>query len=213
MKKLTRRQKQVLDFIVECIQTDGYPPTIREIGEHMGIRSTNGVSDHLRALERKGYLQRDEAKSRALKPMNLPEPPRAQDESVQRVPMLGRIAAGAPITAFEESDEQFALDVELLGRAHDAEVFALTVTGDSMIEAGILDGDYIFVKRGSAARKHDIVVAVIDGEATVKRYLPKGDEIHFLPENESMDPIVVKKSDFADAHLLGTVVGVYRQVA
>lgn len=215
MKDLTRRQKQVLDYIVDQIDEAGYPPTIREIGEHMGIRSTNGVSDHLRALERKGYLIRDESKSRALRPVNQ-QPARRQPsalESFQRVPMLGRIAAGAPITAFEECEEQFALDTSLLGRSEaEDDIFALTVTGESMIEAGIHDGDLIFVRRTSAARKGDIVVALIEGEATVKRYMPLGDEIHFVPENSAMEAIVVKRSEFRATHLLGKVIGLYRRI-
>lgn len=221
MKDLTRRQQQVLDFIVTKIEEAGYPPTIREIGEFMGIRSTNGVSDHLRALERKGYLVRDESKSRALRPMGVSSTsvaaarPALNVTSLQRVPMLGRIAAGSPITAFEECEEEFAVDPGLLGRGAsegEDDIFALTVTGESMIEAGILDGDLIFVRRTSTARKGDIVVALIDGEATVKRYLPLGDEIHFVPENASMEPIVVKRSEFRATHLLGKVVGLYRRV-
>lgn len=210
MKDLTKRQQEALDFIVECIQEDGYPPTIREIGERMGISSTNGVSDHLRALERKGYLIRDESKSRALRPVHMPEP--LSEDDVRKIPVLGQIAAGAPITAFEEADEQIALDVDLLGRSADVDIFALRVRGESMIEDGILDDDIIFVRRQNTARKNDIVVALIEDEATCKRYLPLGDEIHFVPANSSMEPIVVKRSDFKDTQLLGVVVGVYRRL-
>ncbi len=211
MKALTKRQEQVLDFIVMRIRDVGYPPTIREIGEHMGIRSTNGVSDHLRALERKGYLTRDQSKSRALRPTSpgaVDAPPAVP---VREVPLLGQIAAGVPITAFEQAEDRIAIGVDLLGREGE-DIFALRVRGESMIGDGILDGDLIFVRRQQSARRGDIVVALIDDEATMKRYFPRGDEIHFEPSNPSMEAIIVRRSDFRDTQLLGVVVGVYRRV-
>src|SRR4051794_11422176 len=142
---LTDRQKAVLDFISRCISRRGYPPTLREIGEHMGIRSTNGVNDHLKALEKKGYLEREDLKSRALRPLDRDTSPSA--ESVD-VPLLGRVAAGEPILAIEHAQDTVRVDRFFLGSsAREREVFALRVVGESMIEAGIFDGDFIFVRK------------------------------------------------------------------
>ena len=168
---LTDRQRQVLSFIGESIRSRGYPPTLREIGERMGIRSTNGVNDHLKALEKKGYLQRQDLKSRALRVLDpdepmLPEPVlAANDDSTVEVPLLGRVAAGQPILALEQREDTVKVDRFFLGGHRD--VFALRVQGDSMIEAGIFDGDFIFVKKQATARSGDIVVAMINDEATV----------------------------------------------
>lgn len=211
MKDLTDRQQEVLDFIVRRIDDEGYPPTLREIGEHMGIKSTNGVNDHLRALERKGVLSRGTSKSRALRPMNLAvkeEAPPAGE--TLRVPLLGRIAAGQPITAFEDYEDQIMIDASLFTTG--ANIFALTVRGESMIGDGILDGDVIFVRSQQQPRKGDIVAAMIDDEATVKRYYPSADQIVFEPSNPAMEPIVVKRKDFRDTQILGVVVGVFRQL-
>ena len=227
MQGLTERQRQILEFITRRIEEQGYPPTIREIGEQMGIKSTNGVNDHLKALERKGFLKREGLKSRALRPVHMPEPDGAAESAVDTnvvsaiipdsgsmvsVPVLGRVAAGQPILADEHPEKTVHVDSFFLGGRSGEKIFALRVAGESMIEAGILDGDYIFVRKQLEAKRGDIVVAMIDGEATVKRYEPKGDVIHFVPENSSMEPIVVRKSDFRSTSILGIVVGVYRQV-
>ena len=220
MQGLTSRQKEILDFISQRIREQGYPPTIREIGEQMGIRSTNGVNDHLKALERKGYLKREGLKSRALRPVHMPGRasnvvpaflPDAAD--LISIPLVGRVAAGAPILAEENVEKHVQIDSFFLsGVGAKDKVFALKVTGDSMIEVGIMDGDYIFVKKQIEARKGQIVVAMIDGEATVKRYEPDGDVIRFVPENTTMAPIVVRKADFRDTQILGIVAGVYRRM-
>ena len=225
MQGLTERQRQILEFITRRIEEQGYPPTIREIGEQMGIKSTNGVNDHLKALERKGFLKREGLKSRALRPVHMPEPnsaPAAESDVVSAVipdsgstvsvPVLGRVAAGAPILADEHPEATVQVDSFFLGGRKGEKIFALRIAGDSMIEAGILDGDYIFVRKQLEASRGDIVVAMIDGEATCKRYEPNGDVIHFVPENSSMEPIVVRRSDFRNTSILGIVVGVYRQV-
>ncbi|MCA9552040.1 MAG: transcriptional repressor LexA [Myxococcales bacterium] len=228
MQGLTERQRQILDFISKRIDEQGYPPTIREIGEEMGIRSTNGVNDHLKALERKGYLKREGLKSRALRPVasesngaevtplrghgNVVDAVLPNSGDIISVPVLGRVAAGSPILADENIQATVQVDSFLLGGARGSKVFALRVSGDSMIDAGILDGDYIFVRKQLEARPFDIVVAMIDGEATVKRYQPKGDVIEFVPENSTMEPIVVRKSDFRSTSILGVVCGVYRRV-
>ncbi len=215
MEELTERQREILAFIVKETESRGFPPTIREIGEEMEIRSTNGVNDHLKALERKGYLNRGEQQSRALVPTK-----RARlvlglgakkDPHLVEVPVLGRVAAGAPLLAAENIEDSVRIDSFLLGGAG-REVFALRVKGTSMIEDGIFDGDYLFVRKAAQAQMGDIVVALIEDEATVKRYFPEGDRIRFQPANATMQPIYVSKADFRSTMILGQVVGVYRKM-
>lgn len=220
---LTQRQQQILDFITASIADRGYPPTLREIGEHFGIRSTNGVNDHLKALEKKGHLKREDLKSRAMRPVKMPPEKggaapsnvvplrRARmDEEFLDVPILGRVAAGQPVLAVENVEDTVRVDRFFIGNSR--EVFGLRVVGDSMIEAGIFDGDYVFVRKTPTARPGDIVVAMIDDEATVKRFHPEGDRIRFQPANSNMAPIVVRRSDFRSVDLIGVVVGVYRKL-
>jgi repressor LexA len=219
MQGLTQRQQMVLDFIRQSIQDRGYPPTLREIGARMGIRSTNGVNDHLRALERKGYLTREDMKSRALRPTSLAsqalgdaavvsEP--ANDVDFVEVPVLGRVAAGLPLLAEEHVIDTVRIDRTLVKGGR--EVFGLKVHGDSMIEAGILSGDYIFVKKQLTASRGEIVVALIGDEATVKYYFPEKDHVRFQPANKNMAPIYVRAADFKPTMLLGVVVGVFRRM-
>jgi repressor LexA len=213
MQGLTKRQEQTLDFIRRSIDERGYPPTLREIGEYMGIRSTNGVNDHLRALERKGYLRREDMKSRALKLVHsatAPKPAATEEEELIEVRVLGRVAAGLPLFAEENVIDTIRVDRMLVRGGRD--VFGLRVTGDSMIEAGILSGDYIFVKRQATAERGDIVVALIGDEATVKYYYPERDYVRFQPANAQMAPILVRATDFKSTMLLGKVVGVYRRL-
>ena len=221
---LTDRQQAILDFITQSIEERGYPPTLREIGEHFGIRSTNGVNDHLRALEKKGHLHREDLKSRALRPTSPPASSASSNASFGRsdprfadiveVPVVGRVAAGLPLLAVENVQDTVHVDKFFIGQTR--EVFALRVKGESMIEDGIFDGDYIFVKKQLQAARGDIVVAMISGpsgdEATVKRYYPEGDSIRFQPANAAMQPIIVKKKDFRSVNLIGIVVGVYRKM-
>jgi repressor LexA len=213
MQGLTKRQSQTLDFIRRSINERGYPPTLREIGEHMGIRSTNGVNDHLRALERKGYLRREDMKSRALKLVEAAEtstPVRVNDDDMIEVQVLGRVAAGLPVLAEENIIDTVRID-RLLVRGG-REIFGLRVTGDSMIEAGILSGDYVFVRKQSLAERGDIVVALIGDEATIKYYYPEREYVRFQPANAQMAPILVRATDFRSTMLLGKVVGVYRRI-
>lgn len=211
----------VLDYIRESITARGYPPTLREIGARMGIRSTNGVNDHLRALERKGYLKREDMKSRALRPtgLQLPlpgtsvadgAPPPANDDDFVEVQVVGRVAAGLPLLAEEHVIDTVRIDRGLLKGGR--EVFGLRVHGDSMIEAGILNGDYIFVRKQLTAQKGDIVVALIGDEATVKYYYPEKDHVRFVPANKAMAPIYVRAMDFKPTMLLGVVIGLYRKI-
>ncbi|MFL5318185.1 MAG: transcriptional repressor LexA [Myxococcaceae bacterium] len=215
MDELTDRQLQILNYIVKESELRGFPPTIREIGEEMGIASTNGVNDHLKALERKGYLNRGEQQSRALVASK-----RARmvlglgarkDSSIVEIPLLGKVAAGAPLLAAENFEDSVKIDSFFLG-GNGKEVFALRVKGESMIEDGIFDGDYLFVKKAPSASSGDIVVALIEDEATVKRYYPEGDRIRFQPANAKMEPIYVRRADFRSTMILGLVVGVYRQM-
>ncbi len=222
--QLTDRQQQILDFISQSINGRGFPPTLREIGEHFGIRSTNGVNDHLKALEKKGFLRREDLKSRAMRPVamdnvvSLAERRRgvgnvavvSEDEDLCEVPILGKVAAGQPILAVEQASDTVRVDRVLLGGHR--EVFGLRIVGESMIEDGIFDGDYVFVKKTPTARTGDIVVAMIEGEATVKRYYPEGDRIRFQPANSNMAPIIVRKSEFKSVDIIGIVVGVYRKL-
>jgi repressor LexA len=229
MHGLTDRQLEVLRFIARQIEERGYPPTIREIGEALDIRSTNGVNDHLKALERKGYLSRDPVKSRALipspaarevlggeavptnvVPLVRPGTSRAAARMVE-IPIIGRVAAGQPILAQERVEDTVQVDAFLLGT--NKKVYGLRVQGDSMIGDGILPGDYVFVKKQLHAQDGEIVVAMIDEEATVKRVYFEGDRVRFQPSNPRMAPIYVRDSDFRSTMILGVVVGVYRKLS
>jgi len=228
MDSLTDRQLEVLRYIARQIEEQGYPPTIREIGEALDIRSTNGVNDHLKALERKGYLARDPVKSRALIPSA-----RAREAVASRsggqvislasrsggrgpssrlvdVPIVGRVAAGQPILAEERIEDTVQVDSFFLGAGR--KVYGLRVQGDSMIGDGILPGDYIFVRKQLSAEDGDIVVAMIDDEATVKRIFFEGDRVRFQPSNPRMAPIYVREQDFRATMILGVVVGIYRKL-
>ena len=224
-EQLTQRQREILDFISASIVERGFPPTLREIGEHFQIRSTNGVNDHLKALEKKGHLRREDLKSRAMRPV-LPDgsgevvPLRARatgnvevvtpNDDMLDIPILGRVAAGQPILAVEQATDTVKIDRVLIGGHR--EVFGLRIVGESMIEDGIFDGDYVFVKKTPSAAPGDIVVAMIEGEATVKRYYPEGDRIRFQPANSNMHPIIVRRADFKSVDIIGIVVGVYRKL-
>lgn len=216
MDELTDRQREILQFILRTSEDRGFPPTIREIGEEMDIRSTNGVNDHLKALERKGFLTRGEQQSRSLVPTKrarlvLGLGARRTDPTMVDVPVLGRVAAGAPILAQQHIEDTVRIDSFLLGN-NGREVFALRIKGDSMIDDGIHDGDFIFVKKTPSASPGEIVVALIEDEATCKRYYPEAERIRFQPANQAMAPIYVSKSEFRQTMILGKVVGVYRRM-
>lgn len=248
MEELTDRQREILTFIHNHIGENGYPPTVREIGQAFGIRSTNGVADHLKSLERKGYLERGSLKSRALRPVRFEAPDDTFNEApvvdgrasvtsladhrrklsrqpmptsggdvepvgqgrMVTVPVLGRVAAGAPILAMEDARDSVQIDSVLVG--NDRKVFALRIVGDSMIGDGIFDGDYIFVRKQLRADDGEIVVAMIEGEATVKRMYREKDRVRFQPSNDRLQPIYVNASDFRDTQILGVVIGVYRKM-
>lgn len=213
MQKLTDRQEMVLQFIQASINERGYPPTLREIGNHMGIRSTNGVNDHLRALERKGYLTREDMKSRALRPTLPPAGMTPDNDNTEliEVPIVGRVAAGMLQEALESTSDTVQVDRMLLGGMPGREVFGLRIHGDSMIEAGIHDGDYVFVRKQLNATRGEIVIALVGEEATCKYFFPENDGIHLRPANHTMTDIVIAKDDWRSTQILGVVVGLYRR--
>ncbi|MBU8935000.1 MAG: transcriptional repressor LexA [candidate division Zixibacteria bacterium] len=201
-KSLTDRQRAILEFIKQVITAHGHPPTVREIGAKFGITSTNGVRTHLSALIRKGYLRKNSFISRGLE---LVQPVMSE---VGRIPVVGTVPAGVPIDAIENTEGEIALDLSFLPKG---DSFSLRVIGDSMRDAGILDGDLVLVKKQAVAQKGDIVVAIIGGEATVKRYFPEGHRIRLQPENKDFDPIIVTKRS-GDFRIAGKVVGLLRKV-
>ncbi len=213
MQKLTQRQEMVLKYIESSITERGYPPTLREIGNFMGIRSTNGVNDHLRALERKGYLTREDMKSRALRPTKMAAnnngSAAVDGRDMVEVPIVGQVAAGQLTEAIQQPSDTVRVDRVLLG-GHQ-EVFGLRINGESMINAGINDGDYVFVKKALEARKGEIVIAMVGEEATCKYFFPENDHVRLVPANESMSDIIISKQDWRSTQILGVVVGLYRK--
>lgn len=213
--RLTERQGEILAFIRKYGRAQGYPPTLREIGERFGIRSTNGVNDHLVALEKKGVLSRGGMKSRALRILT-PPVAAASDGPVSRdfveVPLVGRVAAGQPILAAENVEDTLRVDRALAGARAVGAVFALRVRGDSMIDAGIRDGDMLFVRKQDAASPGDVVVALLGDEATVKRFERSESGVKLVPANAAMQPIVVEGDRLADLRIVGVAVGVYRRL-
>jgi repressor LexA len=201
-RDLTARQREIYDFLVEYAEENGYPPTLREICHRFGMASTRAASDHLKALDRKGFIGRSPDLSRAIR-----FPLRTAERPGRSVPLVGRIAAGAPLLAVENIVDRFTLD-ESLARTEGS--FMLEVQGESMIGVHILPGDYIIVKPQNDARDGDIVVALLGEEATVKRLERKGSRIRLIPENPDMDPIPVP--DPEDLRILGIVTGLVRKM-
>jgi len=201
-KGLTQRQEDILGFIIESIRDNGYPPTIAEIGAGFGITSTNGVNDHLIALEKKGYIERS-SKARGIHITTKAAAGLYQEQQAGMVPLLGHVAAGSPILAEENIEDYTPVDKSMAR----ADIFSLRVHGESMVEAGILDGDVIIVDQARRARRGDIIVAVLDGDATTKYYYPQSDTVELRPANASMEPIVASASDL---EIQGVVVGLQR---
>jgi repressor LexA len=206
MTKLSKRQQSILDFIKEEVRKKGYPPSVREIGEAVGLASSSTVHGHLARLESKGLIRRDPTKPRAIEILDVNEEDTIPKNKVINVPVVGKVTAGTPITAIENIEEYFPLPERLV--QGDEQVFMLEVMGDSMIEAGILDGDYVIVKQQQTAQNGEIVVAMTEeDEATVKRFFKEKDCIRLQPENSSMEPIILQ-----NVSILGKVIGVYRQI-
>ena len=203
---ITDRQKQILDFILETVQGRGYPPSVREIGEAVGLSSPSTVHSHLSALAEAGYLRRDASKPRAIEVMDTGDDGDLRRARVRDVPLVGRIAAGSPILAEEDIEEIFPLPTDLVGNEP---VFMLRVQGDSMIDAGIFDGDLVVVRRQPDAQNGELVAALIDGEeATVKRFKRDGDRVLLIAENPAYEPIVLT----GGVEIVGKVVAVLRTV-
>lgn len=205
---LTERQRQVLQFIKDEIRRRGYPPSVREIGEAIGLSSSSTVHGHLARLEEKGYIRRDPTKPRAIEVLDEDVRP---GKRIVHVPIVGRVTAGQPVLAVENIEDYFPLPADFLRTTEEDQVFFLTVQGDSMVEAGILDGDYVLVRRTSWAENGDIVVALVPGpegsEATVKRFFKEADHIRLQPENRNMEPIRVR-----ECTIIGKVIGLVRRL-
>ncbi|MEK3977835.1 transcriptional repressor LexA [Psychrobacillus sp. FSL K6-2836] len=205
MKKASKRQEDILAFIKEEVRKKGYPPSVREIGEAVGLASSSTVHGHLARLESKGLIRRDPTKPRAIEILD-GLGSIAEKQNVVHVPLVGKVTAGIPITAIENIEEFFPLP-ETFGTADD-NLFMLEIMGNSMIEAGILNGDYVVVKQQQSANNGDIVVAMTEeDEATVKRFFKEKSYFRLQPENSSMEPIIVNS-----VSILGKVVGVYRNI-
>jgi len=205
LKKVSKRQEDILTFIKDEVRKKGYPPSVREIGEAVGLASSSTVHGHLARLESKGLIRRDPTKPRAIEILDLDEFA-SLSPSVLHVPLIGKVTAGLPITAIENIEEFFPLP-NTFGSTED-NLFMLEIMGDSMIEAGILNGDYVVVKQQQSANNGEIVVAMTeDDEATVKRFFKEKSYFRLQPENSSMEPIIVNQ-----VSILGKVVGVYRHI-
>lgn len=206
MTKLSKRQQNILDYIKDEVRRKGYPPSVREIGEAVGLASSSTVHGHLARLESKGLIRRDPTKPRAIEILDIDDQNNIPKSNVINVPVVGKVTAGIPITAIENVEEYFPLPESIA--PSDEQVFMLEVMGDSMIEAGILDGDYVIVKQQQTAQNGEIVVAMTeDDEATVKRFFKEKDYIRLQPENSSLEPIILQ-----NVSILGKVIGVYRHI-
>jgi repressor LexA len=206
MSKISKRQQDILDFIKSEVRSKGYPPSVREIGHAVGLASSSTVHGHLARLESKGLIRRDPTKPRAIEVLEVDEATHIPRNKVVHVPVVGKVTAGLPITAIENIEEYFPLPLSLA--PGDEQVFMLEIMGESMIEAGILDGDYVIVKQQQTANNGDIVVAMtMEDEATCKRFFKETDYFRLQPENSTMDPIILK-----DVTILGKVIGVYRYI-
>ncbi len=199
---LNERQAAILNFIKKELQKKGYPPSVREIGKAVGLSSSSTVHGHLAQLEKRGYIRRDPTKPRAIEVIE-GEGNFVRKEIVN-VPVVGRVTAGEPILAVENIEDTFPLPIDFVNNDN---VFILSVRGESMINAGILDGDYVVVRQQSVARNGDIVVALLEDEATVKTFYKEKDYIRLQPENPYMDPIYA-----TDVKILGKVTGVFRRI-
>ena len=197
MRELSKMQQKIYEYIAACIREQGYPPSVREIGEAVGLKSPSTVHFHLKRLEEAGVIEKGAGKGRAI---TLRESPKPENQ----VPVVGNVAAGSPILAEENITDTISLPTDIVG---DSPSFLLSVRGESMIEAGINDGDYVVVKEQPVANNGDIVVAIIDDGATVKRFFKESDHIRLQPENSTMEPIIT-----TDCAIAGKVVAVFRRL-
>lgn len=198
--KITEKQQDILDYIKQEILNKGYPPTVRDICEAVNLKSTSSVHSHLESLEKNGYIRRDPTKPRAIEIID--ENFNLTRREMVNVPLVGRVAAGEPILAVENIESYFPIPAEYMPNA---ESFMLKVKGESMINAGIMDGDQILVERCNTARNGEMVVALVEDSATVKTFYKESDHIRLQPENDTMDPIIVPNCE-----IIGKVFGVFR---
>ncbi|MUK90732.1 transcriptional repressor LexA [Ornithinibacillus sp. L9] len=206
MTKISKRQQAILDYIKDEVNKKGYPPSVREIAEAVGLASSSTVHGHLSRLESKGFIRRDPTKPRAIEILDLSEENNIPREEARYAPVIGKVTAGIPITAVENIEEFIPLPSSSAGP--DDNLFVLVIDGESMIEAGILDGDMVIVKQQSTAQNGDIVVAMTeDNEATVKRFFKEKDHIRLQPENATMEPLI-----YTNVSILGKVIGLYRHI-
>ncbi|WP_427338723.1 transcriptional repressor LexA [Caloranaerobacter sp. DY30410] len=202
---LSFKQLEILEFIKKEIQVKGYPPSVREICKAVGLKSTSTVHGHLSKLEKKGYIRRDPTKPRAIEILDKDNIYNYYSKKeIVEVPVVGKVTAGEPILAVQNIEDMFPLPLDFI---QSDKVFILSVKGESMIEAGILDGDYVIVRQQNYANNGDIIVALIGDEATIKRFFKEADHIRLQPENQHLEPIIVN-----DVKILGKVIGVFRKI-
>lgn len=199
IKENSDKQTQIYNFLIEFTKSKGYPPSVREICEAVSLKSTSTVHGHLKRLEKKGLIYRDPTKPRALEIVELSN----EEKELIDIPIVGKVTAGMPILATENIEDMFQIPINYV--KHNNDLFILKVTGDSMIEAGILDGDLAIIEQKNVATNGDIVVALIENEATIKRFFKENGFIRLQPENKNYDPIIVE-----DCSILGKLVGIYR---
>lgn len=206
---LTERQSEILKFIILNKEKYGYPPSIPEIQENFSFKSPNAVQDHLGALERKGYISRRAHKARGIEVLGHATSNNNNENRAIEIPIVGEISAGRPILAQENIEGNIVVDRSIIKNSNG--IFALRVKGDSMINAGILNGDYVIASQQQDAEQGDIVVALIEDEATVKRFYKEGNRIRLQPENDTMGPIIIK-SDEGQIRIIGKIKGVIRKI-
>jgi repressor LexA len=193
------KQEEILEFIKMQLLDKGYPPSVREICSAVGLRSTSTVHGHLERLEKKGYIRRDPTKPRAIEVIDI-----VSRKEMINIPVIGTVTAGLPILAVENIEDTFSIPINFVKST--SELFMLTISGESMIDAGILDGDKVIIEKASTAENGEIIVALIDNEATIKRFYKEKDHIRLQPENKTMNPIIVD-----DCKIIGKIVGLYRE--
>ena len=204
MDILTPRQKQILNFIKKEVKHKNYPPSVREIGNEVGLSSSSTVHSHLNTLEKKGFIRRDPTKPRAIEILEQGQSLPREKEDVVRIPVLGQVAAGSPILAEENIEDYFPVPADLV---KDDQVFMLQIRGDSMEKAGIFHDDYVIVRQQNSAVDNDIVVALLEDEATVKRFIKKKDHVLLKAENDLYEPIIAR-----NVLVLGKVIGLFRRI-
>lgn len=205
MKELTKRQKSILSYIQEEIQEKGYPPSVREIGEAVGLKSPASVHSHLKSLEKMDYIRRDPSKPRAIEVLYDSNGVETVNKEMIQIPLVGKVTAGEPILAEENIEDFFPVPVEYLSSSA-KDLFMLEIKGESMIETGIYDGDLVIAQKQNYANNRDIVIALTEDGATVKRFFKEKDYIRLQPENSTMEPIIIP-----EVYILGKVIGLYRK--